>query len=192
VAELWLIRPRLLAWRRRWIEQGEILRCLPNGVLTLAAGFDWMEWQASYAGGALLMPRTWLHLTVLRYFRGRREIYQVPNDSPQARDLYQLVSEAFFVSDGAARGRLSQLGYFANWLGVGSEIPLLAVCRHAIVIAGIGAVSCSFRDDAKPSAVPCGSSLRISKGGFGHEADRRPRRAFRSSRPQEYCVKCLD
>jgi hypothetical protein len=101
------------AWRRRWIEQGEILRCLPNGVLTLTAGFDWMEWQASYAGGALLMPRTWLHRTVLRYFRGR-QIYQVPNDSPQARDLQQLVSEAFFVSEDAARVRLSQLGYFAN------------------------------------------------------------------------------
>ena len=101
------------AWRRRWIEQDEILRCLPNRVLTLTARFDWMEWQANYAGGALLMPRTWLHNIVLRYFRGR-EICQVPNDSPQAHDLQQLVSEVFFVSEDAARVRLAQLGYFAS------------------------------------------------------------------------------
>jgi hypothetical protein len=29
-------------WRRRWIVEDEIRRGLPNGVLTLAAGFDWM------------------------------------------------------------------------------------------------------------------------------------------------------
>ena len=101
------------AWRRRWIEQEEIIRCLPNNVLTLSDGFDWMEWQAGYTGAAFLIPRTSLHRTVLQYFRGR-EIRQVPTDSPQARDLQQLVSEAFFVSEDAAHVRLSQLGYFAD------------------------------------------------------------------------------
>jgi hypothetical protein len=101
------------AWRRRWIPQEEVLRCLPNNVLTLATGFDWMEWQASYAGGALLMPRTWLHQTVIAYFRGR-QVRPLPPDSRQAHDLQQLVSEAYEVSADAARVRLSQLGYLGN------------------------------------------------------------------------------
>jgi Zn-dependent peptidase ImmA (M78 family) len=81
-------------------------------VLTLESGFDWMEWQASYAAAALLMPKSRLHLTVAAYFRGR-EMRQLPSDSREATDLEQLVGEAFEVSVDAARVRLSQLGYLA-------------------------------------------------------------------------------
>jgi Zn-dependent peptidase ImmA (M78 family) len=81
-------------------------------VLTLESGFDWFEWQANYAAGALLMPRTRLHQTVAAYFRGR-EIYKLPSDSPGANNLKQRVGEAYDVSAEAAGVRLSQLGYFA-------------------------------------------------------------------------------
>jgi hypothetical protein len=100
------------AWRRRWIQHEEVHRCSGNNVLTLQSGFDWMEWQASYAAAALLMPHGRLQLTVATYFRGRA-IQQLPSDSPKATDLGQLVGEAFGVSADAARVRLSQLGYLA-------------------------------------------------------------------------------
>jgi IrrE N-terminal-like domain len=100
------------AWRRRWMNNEEVRRCSGNNVLTLDIGFDWMEWQASYAAGALLMPRSRLHLTVAAYFRGR-EIRKLPIDSPEANNLKQRVGEAYDVSAEAAGVRLSQLGYLA-------------------------------------------------------------------------------
>ncbi|HEV3110906.1 MAG TPA: hypothetical protein VGY99_10470 [Candidatus Binataceae bacterium] len=106
------VRLHAPAWQRRWIDREEIRRCHGNNVLTLESGFDWMEWQASYAAAALLMPKSRLHLTVAAYFRGR-EMRQLPSDSREATDLEQLVGEAFEVSVDAARVRLSQLGYLA-------------------------------------------------------------------------------
>ncbi len=100
------------AWRRRWIKTEEIRRCLSNNVLTLEIGFDWMEWQASYAAAALLMPQSRLHLVVAACFKARK-IEQVQIGSSRASNLIQLVGEAFDVSEDAARVRLSQLGYLA-------------------------------------------------------------------------------
>lgn len=101
------------AWRRRWIREDDIRRCQRNNVLTLDEGFDWMEWQASYAAAALLMPQSHLQLTVAAYFRGR-EIQPLTGDSREANNLAQLVGESFDVSADAARVRLSQLGYLAG------------------------------------------------------------------------------
>ena len=67
---------------------------------------DWMEWQAGYAAAALLMPESRLSL-VVRVCGG--EDGPAP-DSEQATSLIQRVSEAFDVSEEAARVRLSQLG----------------------------------------------------------------------------------
>jgi len=69
-----------------------------------------MEWQANYAGAALLMPLSRLVLTV-SVCLGKGRIEPLTSDAPKANDLTQRVSEAFGVSAEAARVRLIQLGY---------------------------------------------------------------------------------
>jgi Zn-dependent peptidase ImmA (M78 family) len=68
---------------------------------------DWMEWQAGYGAAALLMPESRLRLVVRACWGEDRPTTR----SQQATSLIQRVSEAFDVSEEAARVRLSQLGY---------------------------------------------------------------------------------
>jgi hypothetical protein len=88
-------------------------RCTGDETLALRPRVDWMEWQASYAAGALLMPISRLKL-VAEACLGKTNVAPVPAESPRATDLKQRVSEAFFVSAEAARVRLIQLGYLSN------------------------------------------------------------------------------
>ena len=55
-----------------------------------------MEWHANYRGGAFLTPYTCVHRAVQALFVGL-EIHQLPDGSPQATNLHQLVAEAFDV-----------------------------------------------------------------------------------------------
>ena len=74
---------------------------------------DWMEWQAGYASGALLMPVAPL-VSMVRAsldewgLRGR-----LPQGDPRRSELVERVSQAFAVSQAAANVRLSKLGYVA-------------------------------------------------------------------------------
>jgi hypothetical protein len=72
---------------------------------------DWMEWQAGFACGALLMPATALRKT-LRQFMQERDaaIGQFALRSADAEALVASVSMAYAVSREAARVRLSQHG----------------------------------------------------------------------------------
>ena len=101
------------AWRRRWVKKEDILRCSANNVLTLDTGYDWLEWQASFLGGSLLMPRSRVHRLVEAYFRGKEPV-GIPKDSRQANDIKQMVAELFEVSAEAAYIRLCQLGYLID------------------------------------------------------------------------------
>jgi Zn-dependent peptidase ImmA (M78 family) len=74
---------------------------------------DWMEWQANYAAGALLMPVTRVELAVEACL-GKGGNFPLDAGSPEGNDLKQRVSEAFMVSQEAAAVRLSQLRYIAN------------------------------------------------------------------------------
>jgi hypothetical protein len=85
-------------------------RCTGDETLGLKPKVDWMEWQASYAGAALLMPISRLRM-VAEACLGKGGITPLAADSPKGADLKQRVSEAFFVSADAARVRLMQLGY---------------------------------------------------------------------------------
>jgi hypothetical protein len=76
----------------------------------VSSGVDWMEWQAAYAAGAMLMPAS-----------GLRERFFNPTHpaspwvrSPAARPRIRLVQADFDVSSEAARVRLLQLGYVAQ------------------------------------------------------------------------------
>ncbi len=70
---------------------------------------DWLEWQAGYASGALLMPATHLG-RVVRDARLEFGVYGAsPAGSPGGRALVGRVSRAFAVSWDAARVRLQKL-----------------------------------------------------------------------------------
>ncbi len=73
---------------------------------------DWMEWQAGYASGAILMPRTEVGETARPLVEeAGGPIYLEDND---ARRVIRWVREGFLVSEAAARVRLLQLGYLTE------------------------------------------------------------------------------
>lgn len=70
---------------------------------------DWMEWQAGYISGALLMPATPVRHLVSDYC-GPRELHgDIHVSTEHAARLIQMVMEQFAVSEEAARIRLLKL-----------------------------------------------------------------------------------
>jgi hypothetical protein len=67
---------------------------------------DWMEWQAGYACGALLMPNSHLRRVVTDYMRGHRILTELHVSAREADELVELVAGTFDVSGDAARVRL--------------------------------------------------------------------------------------
>ncbi len=72
---------------------------------------DWMEWQAGYAGGALLMPITPMHKVVTGAFAEWGIRKRVEFASDHHFDLIDRVAAKFAVSRDAAGVRLLKLGY---------------------------------------------------------------------------------
>jgi IrrE N-terminal-like domain len=101
------------AWRRRWMRDGDLVRCSPNRMLTLDGGYDWFEWQANFLGASTLMPKSPLQCVVMAYFGGE-ELTGIPRDSRDATNLTQRVAELFEVSCEAANIRLCGLGYLVG------------------------------------------------------------------------------
>ena len=85
-------------------------RCRRETILNTSKT-DWMEWQAGYASGSLLMPITSLRGLVGDALREWGLYKYVTADSDEARVLIKRIVEAFNVSSEAASVRLSQLGY---------------------------------------------------------------------------------
>ena len=79
---------------------------------------DWMEWQAGYISGAILMPVTHLKELVHAAFREWGAAGSIAVNSTEATALQQRVATRFSVSIDAARVRLSQLGF----IGEGSRL----------------------------------------------------------------------
>ncbi len=74
---------------------------------------DWMEWQAGYACGAYLIPRTAVK-AVVAGLRNRAGWVATPSAGSQAgKAIIDAVSESFETSKDAARVRLIQLKYLA-------------------------------------------------------------------------------
>ncbi len=75
---------------------------------------DWMEWQAAYISGALLMPRSYLQLWAGEI--AMREAKQPPlsMDSDLARAVVARIMRRCQVSEQAARVRLLRLGMLAE------------------------------------------------------------------------------
>jgi Zn-dependent peptidase ImmA (M78 family) len=79
---------------------------------------DWMEWQAAFACGALLMPARAVRTLVPSAILRRPE----SSTSSAGTTLIAQVQERFVVSADAARVRLSKLGYL---MGDSAEVSLL-------------------------------------------------------------------
>ena len=78
---------------------------------------DWMEWQAGYISGALLMPATPVRRLVSDYC-GPRELHgDIHVSTEHAARLIQMVMERFAVSEEAARIRLLKLNLITSTYG---------------------------------------------------------------------------
>lgn len=81
---------------------------------------DWMEWQAGYISGALLMPVTPIRRLASDYC-GPRDLHgDIHVSSEHATRLVQLVMEQFAVSEEAARVRLLKLNMITTTVGQAS------------------------------------------------------------------------
>ncbi|MDD5189966.1 MAG: hypothetical protein PHE50_02860 [Dehalococcoidales bacterium] len=85
-------------------------RCT-RGLILQAPVSDWMEWQASYICGAILMPLTAVRKLVKNYENKQRGVQGLPGDTDLPHELAAQVAHAFDVSDDAARLRLIKIGY---------------------------------------------------------------------------------
>ena len=74
---------------------------------------DWMEWQAGYACGALLMPATAVKHLVASFFRDHGIYVAVTPDSTHGRNLIRSAADTFRVSEEAASVRLSRLSFLS-------------------------------------------------------------------------------
>jgi hypothetical protein len=94
--------------------------CKRDGILNAAQG-DWMEWQAGYASGALLMPASYLRNIVGAYLDAHGLFGTVSADSMHGQALIERVQREFQVSAEAALVRLLKL----NILGAEDAGPSL-------------------------------------------------------------------
>ena len=100
-------------FRKKYLpEQGTRagFRCMQSRLLD-APYSDWMEWQASYACGAFLMPLSAIRNLILRKMREWDILTWIPCESGQATEMMSLVSEMFDVSSDIACIRLLKLDF---------------------------------------------------------------------------------
>ena len=79
-----------------------------------ASQADWMEWQAGYVCGALLMPRRVLARVVGTYMEQHDLFGPQSAEGVHGRALIAEVTDAFQVSEDAARVRLAKLDHLGT------------------------------------------------------------------------------
>lgn len=94
--------------------------CKRDGILN-AAQSDWMEWQAGYVSGAILMPISRLRQIVSTYMESHCLFGVVGSRGTHGQALIERVQKEFQVSSDAARVRLLKL----NILGTEDAGPSL-------------------------------------------------------------------
>lgn len=87
--------------------------CKRDGILN-SSQVDWMEWQAGYVCGALLMPASRMRLVAGAYMEQNGLYGSVSADGPHSPGLIDIVQKNFQVSGDAARVRLFKLGILGN------------------------------------------------------------------------------
>lgn len=94
-------------------EKSEKIICKRETIFNAPAS-DWMEWQAGYACGALLMPISYTQKLGQDFLTEHNHHGPITQDSPLGRKLITRVVDAFKVSEDAARVRLLKLNYLAS------------------------------------------------------------------------------
>jgi hypothetical protein len=87
--------------------------CKRDDILT-ANQYDWMEWQAGYICGAILMPVTHVNRIVGAYLENQNIFGSVAFESPHGLHLIEEIKAAFEVSADAARVRLAKLNIISD------------------------------------------------------------------------------
>jgi IrrE N-terminal-like domain len=95
----------------RYCRPGERHKCARGQLLPRVGPTDWMEWQAGYVSGGLLMPRSRVRLLVEAFRREPSLRVALAAGSVDGQILVGRVSEIFDVSREAAEIRLLQLGH---------------------------------------------------------------------------------
>lgn len=88
-------------------------KCNRDGLLN-APQSDWMEWQAGYICGSMLMPVSQLRHVVAAFFENNNIYGPVQEQSVAAQDLTREIVSVFQVSQDAARVRLFKLGHLTT------------------------------------------------------------------------------
>jgi hypothetical protein len=96
------------------------VKCHRDSIVS-AAAVDWMEWQAGYACGSLLMLASHVRQLVAEYVGRTGLLFRPKANSPYAIELQRQMVDKFFVSPEAARVRLLKLGYLTDQ---DDELPL--------------------------------------------------------------------
>lgn len=90
------------------LPQNETPKCKRENILT-AAESDWMEWQAGYVCGAMLMPVSEVRKLAKAYCAAENLDIPISISSKHALPIIYEVSSRFSVSEDAARVRLTKL-----------------------------------------------------------------------------------
>jgi IrrE N-terminal-like domain len=98
----------------RYSKRQERHKCLRAEIVLASGEIDWMEWQAGYISGALLMPRSRMQLHVAAVGSERGVEGRLDGESIDGQVLIQRTSELFNVSPEAAGVRLRQLGHLRS------------------------------------------------------------------------------
>src|SRR5262249_7539591 len=99
-----------------------IIACKRDTMIS-AKQSDWMEWQAGYACGAILMPASQLRSVIDSYRKNAGLYGPVLATTSEGQAMISLVEDNFGVSRDAARVRLSVLGFLGSQRTLGS-LPL--------------------------------------------------------------------
>jgi hypothetical protein len=100
---------------QRELKNQESLRCYSRTVqASIDRLTDWMEWQAGYICGALLMPKRSVDLLAGAFGKERGVSVPLKVDSMDAHALTKRLTDLFDVSRDAARVRLLKLGHLAD------------------------------------------------------------------------------
>lgn len=107
-AYLWQVEPPTLDFIKRNPNASKQI-CKRDTILN-AREIDWMEWQAGYICGALLMPVSYLRRQVRQYVESHGIYGAISHQGEHAKALLKIVMDGFQVSEEAARVRLLKLG----------------------------------------------------------------------------------
>jgi Zn-dependent peptidase ImmA (M78 family) len=106
----------------RLFDAGTADRIICNGDTILGPdATDWMEWQAGYVSGAILMPAGAIRRVVSDICAARGWHAAVSLTSPNAAVIITAVAAEFLVSEEAARVRLLKLGLLS---ALADQLPL--------------------------------------------------------------------